>query len=310
MTGLPDSPGMATRLAPGGGSPLLPDDDVHKARRRLRLGGAPLVVLHDRTGRIGLVIVGILFAVALVGPLISPNDPLAVSSDRLAGPGWSHLLGTDEIGRDVLSRLLVGARVSLGAALVAAVLVMTIAVVVGSVAGFLGGLVDSVIMRVVDVILAFPGFILALAITGLMKPGLLPVMIAVISVWWVGYARIIRGMVRSIRQREFIEGSRALGAGTMRLVRRHVLPHVLAPVVVLLTLDMGAIILTISALSYLGLGAQPPTPEWGAMLNEGRAYFLSDPWLTLGPGLAISVAVLGFNLLGDSIRDVVDPSLR
>jgi peptide/nickel transport system permease protein len=203
-----------------------------------------------------------------------------------------------------------GARLSLGAAFLVAGLVTTLGVVVGTIAGFYRGIADALIMGVVDVILAFPALVLALAIAGLLTPGILTVALALVSVWWVSYARIIRGLVVSIREREFVAGARALGAGSAFIIRRHILPHVLAPVIVLVTLEMGSLILAISALNFLGLGAQPPTPEWGAMLNEGRAYFFSAPQLMLLPGAAITLVVLGFNLLGDGIRDALDPKLR
>jgi len=303
------SPSTGMGLPALGGAPLLPELSPNRARGGLFVD-VGRALLRDRTGRIGALIVIALLVVAVLGPVVAPHDPLTVSSARFAPPSLHHLLGTDELGRDLLSRLIYGSRISLGLAIIVAASVLTIAVVMGSVAGFFGGLVDTAIMRLVDVVLAFPGLILALAITGLLQPGILPVMLAIVSVSWVGYARIIRGMVLSVRQREFVDGARALGAGNLRLIRRHVLPHVIPPVIVLLSLDMGGIIMATAALSYLGLGAQPPTPEWGAMLNEGRVSFLSDPWLTVLPGLAITLAVLGFNLLGDSIRDAVDPRLR
>lgn len=267
-------------------------------------------LLRDPSALTGLVIVGTCGLVALLAPTLAPHDPLEIVGPGRQGPSLTYPLGTDALGRDFLSRLLFGARLSLGSAFLAAVLVMTLGVLFGTVAGYAGGLVDAVVMRLVDVILAFPGLILALAIAGLFRPGLLTVMLGLVSVWWVGYARIIRGLVLSVREREFIEGARALGAGHLRVVVRHVLPHVLPPVIVLITLEMGSLVLAISGLNFLGLGAQPPTPEWGAMLNEGRGYFMSDFRMIVAPGMAITIAVLGFNLLGDGLRDVLDPRSR
>ncbi|MDP8930976.1 MAG: ABC transporter permease [Actinomycetota bacterium] len=267
-------------------------------------------LLRDPTSVAGLVIISIFVLAAVLAPLVSPYDPLEIAGAGRQGPSRAHPLGTDALGRDFLSRLVHGARLSLGSAFVAAVLVMTVGVVFGTIAGYYGGLLDGIIMRVVDVVLAFPGFILALAIAGLFRPGLLTVMIGLVTVWWVGYARIIRSLVLAVRERDFIEGARSLGAGDLRIIVRHVLPHVLPPVIVLITLEMGGLVLAISGLNFLGLGAQPPTPEWGAMLNEGRGYFFSDPRMIFAPGIAITLAVLGFNLVGDGLRDVLDPKLR
>lgn len=272
--------------------------------------GLVRTILNDRAAVLGLVIVAFFVACGLAAPLIAPHDPIAISDSSLVAPSWNHPLGTDALGRDLLSRLLFGARVSLGAAFVTAGLVTTLGVVLGTIAGFYRRIAETLIMGVVDVVLAFPALVLALAIAGLLTPGILTVVLALTTVWWVSYARIIRGLVVSIREREFVDGARALGAGNAFIIRRHVLPHVLSPVIVLITLEMGSLILALSALSFLGLGAQPPTPEWGAMLNEGRAYFFSAPQLMLAPGAAITLVVLGFNLLGDGIRDALDPKLK
>ncbi len=263
----------------------------------------------DRTARLGLLIVGACAALAVLGPALAPADPLAVTTDRLQRPGAGHILGTDGLGRDLLSRLLHGARLSLGSATLAAGLVSLIGLVVGTVAGYGGGVLDKVLMRLVDVVLAVPGLVLALAVAGLLEPSLLAIMLALVTVWWAGYARIVRGLVLSIREQPFVESARSVGAGEWRVVSRHVLPGVVSTVVVLATLEIGQLLLVISGLSFLGLGSPPPTPEWGAMLNDGRVYFLSDPHVVLVPGVTISLAVLGFNLLGDGIRDVLDPRL-
>jgi peptide/nickel transport system permease protein len=203
-----------------------------------------------------------------------------------------------------------GSRWSLGTAALATVLVMTIGVAIGSVAGYYGGALDDLVGLVVDMLLAFPSLVLALAIAGMLGPGIVNVMIGLVSVWWVGYARVVRGLVLAVRERPFVEAARCLGAPDRRLILQHILPNVLPPVVVLATLEMGGIILAISGLSFLGLGAQPPTPEWGAMLNDGRPFLFSAPQLMIYPGLAISLVVIGFNLLGDGLRDVLDPRAR
>jgi peptide/nickel transport system permease protein len=256
----------------------------------------------------GLGLLTLFVLAALFAPAITPYDPAAADPAlRLAAPGAGHPLGTDNLGRDVLSRLLFGSRWSLGTAALATTLVMTIGVAVGSIAGYYGGLLDDLVVLVVDVLLALPSLILALAVAGTLGPGIVNVMVGLVSVWWVGYARVVRGLVLAVRERQFIEAARCLGARDRRLILRHVLPNVLPPVVVLATLEMGGIILAISGLSFLGLGAQPPTPEWGAMLNDGRPFLFGAPQLMIYPGLAISLVVIGFNLLGDGLRDVFDP---
>lgn len=279
---------------------------VPTGRRALRrLGSDPVAVT-------GLVIVAAFVVVSVGGPWLAPHDPIAGvdPSIRLRGPSSDHLLGTDALGRDLLSRVLVGARWSLGAAAFVTLCVGSVGVVMGTVAGYYGGLVDSVVMRVVDALLALPALLLALAIAGTLGPGLGSILTGLVVVGWADYARIVRSSVLAVREREFVAAARAAGASDVRLFRSHVLPAIVSPVVVLATLEMGKLVLALAALSFLGLGAQPPTPEWGAMLNEGRLYFLTEPQLMIYPGLAISLAVLGFNLLGDGLRDVLDPRSR
>ena len=217
-------------------------------------------------------------------------------------------LGTDHLGRDELSRLLYGARTTLGTASVVLALVMIIALTVGALSGYYGGWLDTILMGVVDLLLAFPGLILAVAIAGTLGPSLINVLIAMAAVWWAGYARLIRGMVLSMRKREFVEAARAIGASDTRIIINHIARNILGPFVVLATLDMGSIILGIAGLNFLGLGAQPPTPEWGAMLNDARPFLQSAPQLLLYPGAGIVLVVLGFNLLGDGLRDMLDPT--
>lgn len=265
---------------------------------------------RDRLALLGLGLVGIFVLAAVAAPLLAPHDPTAVSPvQRLMAPSLQHPLGTDHLGRDVLSRLLHGSRWSLGTVALATTLVLCIGVAVGAVAGYYGGLVDEVLMRIVDVLLAFPGLVLALAIAGTLGPGITSVMIGLASIWWVGYARIVRGMVLSLREQAFVEAARCLGMRDRRILLRHILPNILPPVVVLATLEMGELILALTALGFLGLGVQPPTPEWGAMLNDGRPFLFTAPQLMIYPGLAISLLVIGFNLLGDGLRDALDPRL-
>ncbi len=263
---------------------------------------------QDKLALLGLVIILAVVAVAVFAPYLAPNDPVKVDlAQRLAPPGAPYPLGTDHLGRCLLSRLIYGTRVSLATAALALTAIMLISIPLGTLAGYCGGRVDNAIMRIVDVLLAFPGLILALVIAGTLGPGLLNVMLALSAVWWVGYARVIRGMVLSVKEKEFVLAARACGTREMGIITRHILPNVLSPVIVLATLDMGKLILAISGLSFLGLGAQPPTPEWGAMLNDGRPYMQVAPQLMVYPGLCIMTVVLAFNLLGDGLRDALDP---
>jgi peptide/nickel transport system permease protein len=280
---------------------------------RLAFGGRSSVghLARDRSALAGFALVLMFLLLAVAAPLIAPHDPAAIHPiQRLSPPTMSFPLGTDNLGRCLLSRLLYGARLSLASAGAASVLVMLIGVIVGAVAGYLGGWTDMVVMRVVDLLLAFPLLILALAITGFVGVGMGSVLIGVVSVWWASYARIVRGLTLALREQSFVEAARAGGVRPARLISRHIIPNVIPPVLVLATLEMGSLLLAISGLNFLGLGAQPPTPEWGAMLNDGRPFLRSAPQLMIYPGLAISLAVLGFNLLGDGLRDALDPRLQ
>lgn len=267
-------------------------------------------LLRDPLAATGLVLVSVLGAGALLAPVLAPYDPAAVNAlESLSGSSWEHPLGTDALGRDTLSRVLFGARWSLGTAVLATAIVMVIGVVVGTLSGFYGGRIDSLLMRVVDVLLAFPRLVLYLAIVGTLGPGFRNLFIALVSITWAEYARIVRGLVLSLKERGFVRASLALGAGDLRLMARHILPNVVAPVLVLASLQTGGTILALAALGFFGLGVQPPTPEWGTMINESRLFLQTNPELMLWPGLAISLAVIGFNLLGDGLRDVLDPRL-
>lgn len=268
-------------------------------------------LLRDRTARAGLVVLTFLAVVAVLAPLMAPHDPAAVDVARkLAPPSREFLLGTDDLGRDVLSRLLFGGRLSLGTTVLAAIGIAATGLVLGTIAGFAGGALDALISRVIDILLAFPGLLLALALTGVLGPNLRNLMISVVIVSWAGYARVVRSAVLAERERPYIDAAQATGATRRRIVLRHLLPNVVAPIIVLTTLDMAAILLGISALSFLGLGVQPPTAEWGAMLADARPYLSRAPNLMLFPGTAIFVTALACNLVGDGLRDALDPKTR
>lgn len=269
------------------------------------------LVLRDRTALAGLVIVTFAVTGAIAAPLLAPVPPDLVNvADRFAAPSGVHPLGTDNLGRDTFSRILFGAQLSLSTAVLTTFAITLIGIGVGLVSGYYGGLVDATVMRVVDVILALPRLVLALAITGILGTGLVNLMIAIIAVGWADYSRVVRGLVLTLRERPFVEGARAVGASPGRIMVRHVAPNLVGQIVVLSTLDFGAILLTLSGLSFLGLGVRPPTPEWGSLLAEGKNFLDRAPQLMLWPGLAISLTVLGFNLLGDGLRDILDPRVR
>ncbi len=264
---------------------------------------------HDPGAVLGFIIVAGTIFVALLAPLLPLQDPADLDLQRrLLPPSGGSLLGTDHLGRDELSRIIYGARVTLLMSGASVAIIMVIASVVGSLAGYYGGWLDTGLMTVVDLMLAFPSLILGVAVAGILGPSLINVMIAVSVVWWASHARVIRGMVLSARNKEYVEGARAIGASDGRIVVYHISRNIVGPFVVLVTLDMGWIILGIAGLSFLGLGAQPPTPEWGAMLNDSRSYMQTSPILLLAPGSAIFLLVLGFNLMGDGIRDILDPT--
>lgn len=271
----------------------------------------PRRLARDRTALVGFVMLGVLFLAALAAPLLTPYAPDATNvAERFAPPSLDHPLGTDHLGRDELARLLYGARVSLLVTLAIGTAILLIGTLVGLVSGFLGGIVDSAVMRVVDVLFALPPLLLALAVTGFLGPGLTNLALAMTAVWWLEYARVVRGLVLGVKERPYVESARALGLPRRTVALRHVLPNIIAPVIVLVTLQSGRLLLALAALSFLGLGVSSPTSEWGAMLNEGKDYLAVAPELMLYPGLAITLAGLGFNLLGDGLRDVLDPTLR
>jgi ABC-type dipeptide/oligopeptide/nickel transport system permease subunit len=255
---------------------------------------------------LGGTIAGAWILIAIFAPLIAPHNPLAQDFTPFLHPGRHHLFGTDELGRDVFSRVLYGARLSVPLALLLVGISSVIGGTVGAFAGYLGGIADGVVMRAADLVFAFPAIILAMVTTAALGPGVRNAVIALIIVSWPSYARVVRGLVLQVGQSDYVLSARLLGSSARRALIRDVLPNVLGPVLVLATLDLGNAILLLSGLSFLGLGAQPPTPEWGAGVAEGTQYF-QDWWIGTFPGLAIFTVVLAFNFLGDSLRDALDP---
>jgi peptide/nickel transport system permease protein len=248
---------------------------------------------------------------ALIGPGIAGVDPAFQNLPlRLEGPSPSHWFGLDELGRDILARLLAGARISLLVGAVVVGISATVGIVLGSAAGYFGGIVDDVVSRVSDVLMAFPGLLLAIAVVAVLGPSLTNVVLALTVIGWVGYARLVRGQVLRVRELEYVQAARALGAAAPRILARHIVPATVPALIVQATLGMGGAILSEASLSFLGLGVQPPTPSWGTMLNYGRSHLLDAPHLTIFPGLAIAMLVFGFNFLGDGLRDALDPTMH
>ncbi len=269
------------------------------------------VFRRNRNALLGAIIIAIFLLLALSGPALAPYDPYAIAlGDRLQPPSQAHWFGTDNLGRDILSRVLVGARVSMWVGVLTVGLAMLVGVPIGLMAGYYSGFVDSLFMRLVDVFLAFPVIILAIAIVAVRGPGLSNVMIALVAVYWTTYARITRGVTLVLKEEEYMLAARCLGVPVWRALGRHLLPNATAPILVIATLGLGNAILAEAALSFLGLGVQPPETSWGSMLNFGMQFLRDAPWLTIFPGLAIFLTVLGFNLLGDGLRDAMDPRLR
>jgi peptide/nickel transport system permease protein len=304
MTSSP--PSVAVDALPrdtGGGrltaeTPLAAATGVRRlSRNRTAVGGGAVVLL------IGLA--------AILAPAIAPYQYNAQDfTQPLSPPSWSHLLGTDEQGRDVLSRVIYGGRISLPIGLIAVSIAAVSGLLLGAVAGYFGSWADAAIMRLMDVLLAFPTILLALAIIAILGPGIVNVMIAVGISSVPLYTRVVRGSVLTVKNTDYVMAAQAVGGSAVRIVARHVLPNSFAPVMVLATTGTAAAIITSAALSFIGLGAQPPLPEWGSMLNTGREYLRHAPWMTTFPGLAIVVTVVAINLLGDGLRDVLDPRLR
>lgn len=264
--------------------------------------------VHNWFNALGALVIAAMVVVAVAAPLLMPYEADDIQpEDALQGPTQRHLLGTDHFGRDLLSRMILGARISLGVGIVATTLSMIAGSALGLIAGFYGRMLDEVLMRLMDILLAFPFIVLAVVLMAVVGPSLINVILIIALVRVPQFARLARGQVLLVRQLEYVEASLAIGAATSRILRKHVLPNILTPLVVLASLSMATAINTEAALSFLGVGVPPPTPSWGSLVSEGRRYLLDAPWISTMPGLAISVTVLGFNLLGDGLRDALDP---
>jgi peptide/nickel transport system permease protein len=260
---------------------------------------------------VGAVILALVVGAALFARFIAPYSPIDESfADQLRSPSLAHLFGTDEFGRDIFSRVVYGARIALSVGGIADGIALVSGVVLGIVAGYFGGWIDSAVMRTIDIMLAFPYLLLAMIVVAVLGPSLTNAMIAIGVVYMPQFARVVRSAVLGIREQEFVEAAGAIGARWLRVLARHVLPNILSPIIVMATLTVGFTIVETAGLSFLGLGASPPTPEWGSMLATGRSYMLTAPWIATFPGLAILVTVIGFNLVGDGLRDLLDPRLR
>ncbi|MFQ5457506.1 MAG: ABC transporter permease [Myxococcota bacterium] len=269
------------------------------------------VIARNPLAVAGLVTVGLLGAVAILAPLISPHDPAAIDAGMvLAPPSGSHPFGTDELGRDVASRMIYGARISLAVGFVAVGIAVVIGIVVGALAGYYGGWVEAVAMRFTDIMLCFPSFFLILAVIAFLQPSIWNIMIVIGVTSWMGVARLVRAEFLSLKEREFVLAARSQGIRDLRIIFRHILPNALAPVYVSAILGVAGAVLLESGLSFLGLGVQPPTPSWGNILTAGKDNIEIAWWLSVFPGLAILVTVLAYNLLGEGIRDALDPRLR
>ncbi len=285
--------------------------DMNKEENRV-LKGIISVFKRSRSATLGMMLVIIIAMVALLAPHISPHDPLAVDMTiRREPPGTpGYLLGTDNMGRDLLSRIIWGSRISIQVGIVATGIGIALGTVMGLLAGFYRGIIETLLLRFIDILICFPTLLLALAIVAILGPAIRNVMVAVGVTQAPRFARIVRASVLSVREMEYVESANALGASSLRVMFRHLLPNALTGAVVFATLSVGAAILTEATLSFLGLGVPPPTPTWGNIVAEGRRFLLDSPWITVFPGLAIMVTVFGFNFFGDGLRDALDPRLR
>ncbi len=272
-------------------------------------------LVGNRLNLIGTCLVALFFIMSVIGFLdergiqLTPYDPYAqdITGSKLLAPSWSHLFGTDELGRDVFSRIIVGTWTSLQVALVVLIFAVTVGTIVGAISGYLGGMADEVLMRITDMFLAFPALVLAIAIAATLGRSLTNTMIALSTVFWPWYARLVRAQFLTIRERDFVTAGRSLGISPLRLISRHILPNAIPVVIIQVTLDVGYAILATSSLSFIGLGAAPPSAEWGTMLADARNYFRDAWWYTTFPGLALTLTVFAFNVLGDGLQDALDP---
>jgi peptide/nickel transport system permease protein len=272
------------------------------------------LILNNPLTTFGLLVILALLITAIFAPFLAPfpdqGKGLSNLDERLEPPTFKHPLGTDNLGRDILSRIIFGARISLKAAIVVVMIVVSIGVPLGLIAGYFGGKIDEVIMRFADMILAFPSLLLAIAIVASLGPSLINALIAIALPWWPWYTRLMRSQVISTKEMQFVESARAIGASRWRIMFRHILPNCLSPIIVQATVDMGYIILAIASLGFLGLGTQPPAADWGVMVSDGREFFMKQWWISTFSGAAIFLTVLAFNLTGDGIREALDPKIR
>jgi len=267
--------------------------------------------LKNPLSLLGMIIILLLVLTGIFAPFIAPYDPTAISpADRLQAPSREHLLGTDELGRDVFSRVIIGSRISLQVGISIVFLAAFIGTTVGLLSGYFGGLVDNILMRLTDIFISLPTLILAIAMTAALGPSLPNAVLAMVVVWWPVYARLIRSEVLAVKEKNYIRAMKVMGASPARIILFHVLPNTIDSVIVRASIDFGNAVMFCASLSFIGLGAQPPTPEWGAMLTSGRDYLRDAWWLVTFSGLAIFVTVMGFNLLGDAIRDYLDPRIK
>lgn len=303
-----DSAGSSpTASGAAGGAPLAVGrrrSESGRLRRDLRA-----LLIGNRLNLVGLLIVVLFFALALAGGWVVPHDPYGqdITDRKLLAPSATHWFGTDDVGRDLFSRVVVGSRTSLQVAAVVLLFAVVVGTAVGAVAGFCGGLVDEAMMRLTDLFLAFPAFVLAVAIAATLGPSLTNTMVALSTVFWPWYARLVRAQVLTVKERDFVTAARSLGVSPTRLLLRHVLPNALSVVIIQVTLDVGYAVLATSSLSFIGLGAQPPTAEWGTMLADSRNYFRDAWWYTTFPGIALTLVVFAFNVLGDGLQEALDP---
>ncbi len=269
------------------------------------------VILRDPLAFFSVLVIALLVFLALFGPWIAPYPEQGMGRtdvpNRFLPPSREHWLGTDQLGRDVLSRIIIGSRIALQAPTVVVILAVVIGAPLGALAGYFGGWVDNLIMRLTDLFLAFPSLLLAVTIVAAVGPSLTNAMVAIAISWWPWYTRLVRGITLSLRERYFVEAARSIGVSNGAIILRHILPNCITPILVQATIDFGTVILAEGSLAFLGLGTQPPAPDWGLMVSQGRSYILDQWWISTLPGLAIFVSVLAFNLLGDTLRDVLDP---
>ena len=268
----------------------------------------PVKFFKHRLALVGIVVVFVLVSCAVFAPVLAPHNPYSQSlAEGLSTPSSSHLMGQDKLGRDIFSRVIYGARVSVMVGVITVLVSSVIGILLGALAGYFGGVIDELIMRLVDILLAFPGILLAIAIMSVLGPSLANVILALCLIGWVGYARLVRGEVMALREREYVTAAQAQGVGSKRIILRHILPNIMSPVIVQATFGLAGAIIAEAGLSFLGLGTQPPNPSWGGMLNEGRQFILVASHLSIFPGIAIMITVLGLNFLGDGLRDTLDP---